>query len=111
MLTTLKLGIQMLRAIEAVHDLGYLHRDVKPSNYAMGLSPAKRHSCFLIDFGLSRRFVMPNGEVRPVGSLAFPVAKGVLPAFDPAAGANRIPGHCALRFNQLAPEQGPVTKG
>ncbi len=28
--TTLKLGQQMLRAIEAIHDLGYLHRDVKP---------------------------------------------------------------------------------
>jgi len=30
MLTTLKLGMQMLVAIEAVHDLGYLHRDIKP---------------------------------------------------------------------------------
>eukprot|EP01096_Ripella_sp_DP13-Kostka_P018283 TRINITY_DN9848_c0_g1_i1.p1 TRINITY_DN9848_c0_g1~~TRINITY_DN9848_c0_g1_i1.p1 ORF type:complete len:827 (+),score=356.27 TRINITY_DN9848_c0_g1_i1:189-2669(+) len=65
MTTTLKLGIQMLRAIEAVHDLGYLHRDIKPSNYAMGLTPAKRHSCYLIDFGLARRYLLPNGEVRP----------------------------------------------
>jgi serine/threonine protein kinase len=30
MLTTCKLGMQMLRAIEAVHELGYLHRDIKP---------------------------------------------------------------------------------
>ena len=56
----------MLRAIEAVHDLGYLHRDIKPSNYAMGLAPAKRHSCYLIDFGLARRYIMQNDEVRPV---------------------------------------------
>lgn len=65
MLTTLKMGMQMLKAIEHVHDLGYLHRDIKPSNYAMGLAPAKRHNCYLIDFGLARRYVLPNGEVRP----------------------------------------------
>ncbi len=28
--TTVRLGQQMLRAIEAIHDLGYLHRDIKP---------------------------------------------------------------------------------
>ncbi|GAM25609.1 hypothetical protein SAMD00019534_087840 [Acytostelium subglobosum LB1] len=31
MTTTLKLGIQMIQSLEAVHNLGYLHRDVKPS--------------------------------------------------------------------------------
>ena len=94
MITTLKLGLQMLDAIEAVHDLGYLHRDIKPvrtscravafqmqlegavvliscshcmqSNFAMGLAPTKRQSCFMIDFGLARRYLLPNGDVRPV---------------------------------------------
>lgn len=64
MLTTLKLGIQMLRAIEAVHELGYLHRDIKPSNYAMGLTSSKKHSCYLIDFGLARRYLLPNSSIR-----------------------------------------------
>eukprot|EP01114_Cavostelium_apophysatum_P015227 TRINITY_DN4106_c0_g1_i2.p1 TRINITY_DN4106_c0_g1~~TRINITY_DN4106_c0_g1_i2.p1 ORF type:complete len:567 (-),score=148.48 TRINITY_DN4106_c0_g1_i2:93-1793(-) len=62
--TTIKIGQQMLRAIEAVHNLGYLHRDVKPSNFAMGLT-TKKKVAFLIDFGLARRFVLPNGDVRP----------------------------------------------
>jgi serine/threonine protein kinase len=30
MRTTLQLGLQMLKAIEAIHKLGYLHRDIKP---------------------------------------------------------------------------------
>jgi serine/threonine protein kinase len=65
MLTTLKLSLLMLRAIERVHELGFLHRDIKPSNYAMGLSPTKRNLCYLIDFGLARRYVLPTGAVRP----------------------------------------------
>uniref|UniRef100_A0A7S4KTD0 Protein kinase domain-containing protein n=2 Tax=Paramoeba aestuarina TaxID=180227 RepID=A0A7S4KTD0_9EUKA len=64
MLTTLKLGIQMLRGIEAIHELGYLHRDIKPSNFALGLYH-KKDTCFIIDFGLARRYKLPNGEIRP----------------------------------------------
>ena len=65
MTTTLKLGIQMIKGIESVHDLGYLHRDIKPSNFAMGLTGNKRQTCFLIDFGLARRYMLPDGEIRP----------------------------------------------
>eukprot|EP01119_Soliformovum_irregulare_P002945 TRINITY_DN1319_c1_g2_i2.p1 TRINITY_DN1319_c1_g2~~TRINITY_DN1319_c1_g2_i2.p1 ORF type:complete len:469 (-),score=119.60 TRINITY_DN1319_c1_g2_i2:337-1743(-) len=61
--TTLRLGIQMLLAIEASHELGYLHRDIKPSNFVMG-DGAKRNTVFMIDFGLSRRYVLNNGEIR-----------------------------------------------
>ena len=42
MTTTLKLGIQMIKGIESVHESGYLHRDVKPSNFAMGLLAKKK---------------------------------------------------------------------
>ncbi|KAM9983102.1 hypothetical protein ACTFIZ_005708 [Dictyostelium cf. discoideum] len=63
--STLKLGVQMIQSLQAVHDLGYLHRDVKPSNFAIGLNPSKRNITYLIDFGLARRFVLASGEVRP----------------------------------------------
>eukprot|EP01112_Ceratiomyxa_fruticulosa_P016995 TRINITY_DN5216_c0_g2_i2.p1 TRINITY_DN5216_c0_g2~~TRINITY_DN5216_c0_g2_i2.p1 ORF type:complete len:522 (-),score=74.99 TRINITY_DN5216_c0_g2_i2:62-1627(-) len=63
--TTIKLGKQMLSALECVHDLGYLHRDVKPSNFAMGSVGAKRSVAYLIDYGLARRYLLSSGEVRP----------------------------------------------
>ena len=80
--TTCSLALQMLASIKAVHEMGYLHRDVsafpccrclfltlfclqiKPSNFAMGLGNRKSR-VFMIDFGLSRRYVLPSGKVRP----------------------------------------------
>lgn len=65
MMTTCRLGIQMIKALEACHDLGYLHRDIKPSNYAIGVEGDKKNVPTLIDFGLARKYVLGNGEVRP----------------------------------------------
>ncbi|KAJ1559116.1 Tau-tubulin kinase 2, partial [Cladochytrium tenue] len=63
--TTAILGKQMLRAIQALHDIGVIHRDVKPGNFCMSLpSPGCRQTCYLIDFGLSRRFLNAGGRVR-----------------------------------------------
>ena len=69
--TTAKLGVQMLRAIQAIHELGYLHRDIKPSNFAMGLSQTNRHKdCVMIDFGLTRKFKLQDGSIRPPREIA-----------------------------------------
>lgn len=64
MATTLLLGIIFIRSLEQIHDLGYLHRDVKPSNFVIG-NEGRRNQVFLIDFGLARKFVMPDGSIRP----------------------------------------------
>ncbi|KAG5468347.1 hypothetical protein LSCM1_02327 [Leishmania martiniquensis] len=64
--TTLKTGISCLTAIRGVHDLGLVHRDIKPSNFVTGLPGTPEHiTCYLIDFGLARRFRRSNGEIRP----------------------------------------------
>jgi serine/threonine protein kinase len=62
--TSLRLGIEMLRAIQAMHERGFLHRDIKPSNFQ--LRPGKPTPIALIDFGLARRFVSrSDGELIP----------------------------------------------
>ncbi|CAI5464828.1 unnamed protein product [Closterium sp. Yama58-4] len=66
--TLVPLALQMLRALRTMHDHGFLHRDVKPSNFAMGVGP-RQQQCFVIDFGISKRFRSSHG-VHPARQLA-----------------------------------------
>ncbi|KAF4102463.1 hypothetical protein G5714_017263 [Onychostoma macrolepis] len=63
--TTLRLGLQILAAIESIHSVGFLHRDIKPSNFAMGRFPSTCRTCYMLDFGLARQFTNSCLEVRP----------------------------------------------
>lgn len=63
--TILRLGKQILEAIESIHTVGFLHRDIKPSNFAMGRFPSTCRKCFMLDFGLARQFTNSCGDVRP----------------------------------------------
>ncbi|ESO83515.1 hypothetical protein LOTGIDRAFT_133319 [Lottia gigantea] len=63
--TTLRLGSQILKAIESIHDVGFLHRDIKPSNFSMGKPPSNSRKVYMLDFGLARQYTNASGEVRP----------------------------------------------
>ncbi|XP_069370817.1 tau-tubulin kinase 2b isoform X2 [Paralichthys olivaceus] len=63
--TTLRLGKQILEAIESIHSVGFLHRDIKPSNFAMGRLATTCRCCYMLDFGLARQFTNSSQEVRP----------------------------------------------
>ncbi|XP_014221641.1 casein kinase I-like isoform X1 [Trichogramma pretiosum] len=53
--TVLMLADQMIGRIEFVHCKHFIHRDIKPDNFLMGIG---RHcnKLFLIDFGLAKKF-------------------------------------------------------
>jgi serine/threonine protein kinase len=57
-----RIGMEVLGALDALHGCGVVHRDLKPSNIFL-----TRHGVKLLDFGLARPFVDPAGETgRPL---------------------------------------------
>ena len=71
--TSLMIGLQVIDRIQALHKIGYLHRDIKPDNLTIGLDQNST-MIYLIDFGLARKVTDPipkeeKGKI--IGTLAY----------------------------------------
>ncbi|WZZ69927.1 hypothetical protein YC2023_081297 [Brassica napus] len=53
--TVLMLADQMINRLEFIHSKSYLHRDVKPDNFLMGLG-RRTNQVYIIDFGLAKKY-------------------------------------------------------
>ncbi|VDO52280.1 unnamed protein product [Onchocerca flexuosa] len=58
--------MQGIAGLRDLHQIGYIHRDVKPHNLCFGLSEVSKHRLMIVDYGLARRFRYPNGRIRPL---------------------------------------------
>uniref|UniRef100_A0A1I7XE92 Protein kinase domain-containing protein n=1 Tax=Heterorhabditis bacteriophora TaxID=37862 RepID=A0A1I7XE92_HETBA len=52
--TVLRLSICTLLSLKSLHEIGYVHRDVKPCNFA--ISTINKKIVYVIDFGMTRRY-------------------------------------------------------
>ncbi|WKX88539.1 hypothetical protein Q1695_008294 [Nippostrongylus brasiliensis] len=76
--TAMQLSHQTLESLADLHELGYLHRDIKPQNFAIGLAHCEK-TVFILDFGVARKYTVgntkeiktPRVRVRFVGSVRF----------------------------------------
>ena len=51
----LDVSIEVLSALEAAHEKGFIHRDIKPANIFLLKDPRAGHHAKLLDFGIARR--------------------------------------------------------
>jgi len=52
--TVCMLCIEMLKILKNIHEKHYIHRDIKPDNFAIGYS--NQDQLYLIDFGLAKQY-------------------------------------------------------
>lgn len=62
--TSIRISLTCLEIVEVIHASGYLHRDIKPTNFTIGATPNDLRTVYILDFGLVRKFRTNDGKIR-----------------------------------------------
>lgn len=60
----LAIAVNAIKALQEIHELGFVHRDIKPQNMCVGLQTYKS-KVFFIDFGLAKKYRDKRGKHIP----------------------------------------------
>jgi len=69
LITVFKIAIDMISLIQKLHSCNFIHRDVKPSNFAF---KKNEDELMLIDFGLSKKYKNKNRHIK------YNIMKGII---------------------------------
>jgi len=61
LINVIYLAIMMIDIMKYIHSCGYLHRDIKPDNFVLGINDEK-DKLYCIDFGLAKRYLDKNSN-------------------------------------------------
>jgi serine/threonine protein kinase len=107
MVTSMRLGIQMLESIETMHEMGFLHRDIKPVRFSahkalvdLVHSPISPWVCLRINTDVILSILaLPAVTPCPTGKSAlFVPILSQMPNFSVGKRTDRIPWHGPLRI-------------
>lgn len=66
-ITAYDILLQMIESIKHIHDKGYIHRDIKPTNFVMSrdVPGIRQKSVYMVDFGLAKIHLDKHGKPFP----------------------------------------------